>query len=196
MLRLENIEKSFGEKHILCGVSLEASLKSIAIMGKSGSGKTTLLRIAAGLEKADSGSAFANGKIAFSFAEPRLFPSVSVLENVLAAIPKNAGKREEKAKEVLSALGLGGDTEKLPRELSSGMAQRVSLARAVASDRDIYLLDEPLSNLDEATKDATIEYLRDFLRGKTALVVTHEYAQASSLCDEIYYLEDGVLIKK
>lgn len=196
MLNLENIEKSYGEKHILRGATVDVTGKTAAIMGKSGSGKTTLLRIASGLETADGGAVRSDGKIAFAFAEPRLFPSVNVLENVMVTIPGAIPDRKEKAMSVLSAFGLEKDAEKYPRELSSGMAQRVSLARAAASDREIYLLDEPLSNLDEATKDAAIAYLRDFLRGRTALIVTHELTQAERLCDEIYYLEDGILIKK
>lgn len=192
-LSLENISKSYGENSVLRGISLSVGNESVAVMGKSGSGKTTLLRIAAGLEKPDSGTVKTDGRIAFSFAEPRLFESISVLENVTCVIDGDEKENAERAKEILSSLAITDVYEKKPSELSSGMAQRVSLARMIASDRSICLLDEPLRGLDEATKAIVISALQKHLRGKCALIVTHSKEEANELCNKIYTISDGVL---
>ena len=190
-ITLENVTKSFGKKEVLRGVSLSLEGGNTAIMGESGSGKTTLLRIIAGLEKADGGSVFVDGDIAFAFAEPRLFDNATALENVTcvsAGAPDN-----EKAADILRALGLSEALGLRTKELSTGMAQRVSLARAIYSDRSVYLLDEPLRGLDEETKATVIAYLKAFLKTKTAITVTHDKTDAESLCDNVIYLKDGVL---
>lgn len=196
MLEIKNVSKSFGKKNILSDVSFSLENQTAALMGESGSGKTTLLRMIAGLEKPDGGEISHDGKIAVAFAEPRLFGNVSVLCNVTAAMTGNTTADDKKARDILAALGLAGTEDLKPAELSSGMAQRVSLARAVASERDIYLLDEPTSNLDDDAKAAVEDYLRGFLKGKTALVVTHDAAQAQRLCDVIYYIADGKISQK
>ena len=191
-IELENVKKSFGQKEVLCDISLSLGESNTAVMGESGSGKTTLLRIIVGLEKADSGSVFVEGDIAFVFAEPRLFDNATVLENVTCV---SSGKADaEKASEILSALGLEEALSLRPKELSTGMAQRVSLARAIYADRSVYLLDEPLRGLDEETKSAVIAFLRNFLKGKTAITVTHDKSDAEALCDRIMTLKDGKLV--
>lgn len=192
-LSLENITKSYGENSVLRGISLSLENESVAVMGKSGSGKTTLLRIAAGLEKPDSGTVKTDGGIALSFAEPRLFENISVLENVTCVMDGDEKENIERAKKILSSLALSDVYEKKPSELSSGMAQRVSLARMIASDRSICLLDEPLRGLDEATRGIVISALQKHLRGRCAVVVTHSEEEASALCQKIYTISDGVL---
>ena len=193
-LSLENISKSYGENYVLKDISLRVENESVALMGKSGSGKTTLLRIAAGLENPDSGEVKSDGKIAFSFAEPRLFDNISILENVTCVMNGDEKSNSDIAKEILSSLALSDVCEKKPSELSSGMAQRVSLARLIASGRDICLLDEPLHALDESTKGIVISALQKYLRGKCAIIVTHSEDEAKSLCQKIYTISDGVLI--
>lgn len=196
-IKLENVSKSFGEKRVLCGIDFLCENETVAIMGESGSGKTTLLRIIAGLETPDCGSVQASGSIAVAFAEPRLFENVTVLENVTCAI--SAGDKAEKnlkAQKILSALGLENEYGKKPRELSSGMATRVSLARAIASEREIYLLDEPLRGLDDETKLKTEKYLKDFLSGRCAVVITHDGAEAEFLAAKTLFLKDGKLCEK
>ena len=192
-LSLENISKSYGENYVLKDISLRVENESVALMGKSGSGKTTLLRIAAGLENPDSGEVKSDGKIAFSFAEPRLFDNISILENVTCVMNGDEKSNSDIAKEILSSLALSDVCEKKPSELSSGMAQRVSLARMIASDRSIYLLDEPLRGLDEATRGIVISVLQRHLRGRCTVVVTHSEEEASALCHKIYTISDGVL---
>ena len=192
-LSLENISKSYGENYVLKDISLRVENESVALMGKSGSGKTTLLRIAAGLENPDSGEVKSDGKIAFSFAEPRLFDNISILENVTCVMNGDEKSNSDIAKEILSSLALSDVCEKKPSELSSGMAQRVSLARMIASDRSICLLDEPLRGLDEATRGIVISVLQRHLRGRCTVVVTHSEEEASALCQKIYTISDGVL---
>lgn len=192
-LSLENISKSYGKNRVLSGISLSVGDETVAVMGKSGSGKTTLLRIAAGLEKPDGGTVNADDKIAFSFAEPRLFESISVLENVTCVMSGDERESKERAKEILSSLALSEVYEKKPSELSSGMAQRVSLARLIASNRSICLLDEPLRGLDEATRKIVISTLQKHLRGRCAVVVTHSKEEADTLCRKIYTISDGSL---
>ena len=192
-LSLENISKSYGENYVLKDISLRVENESVALMGKSGSGKTTLLRIAAGLENPDSGEVKSDGKIAFSFAEPRLFDNISILENVTCVMNGDEKSNSDIAKEILSSLALSDVCETKPSELSSGMAQRVSLARMIASDRSICLLDEPLRGLDEATRGIVISVLQRHLRGKYTVVVTHSEEEASALCQKIYTISDGAL---
>ena len=193
MINIENISKNYGKNVVLKGLSLSVGNETVAVMGKSGSGKTTLLRIIAGLEKPDAGTVRTDSDIAFSFAEPRLFESVSVIENVTCVMSgKDSLENTKKASEILSALGLGDVALKLPSELSSGMAQRVSLARLIASDRNICLLDEPL--LDTATKTSVISLLKAYLNGKCAVIVTHSEEEAKALSDKVLTLQEGILL--
>lgn len=197
MLKMTEVFKSFDQKRVLCGASIEADGKTVALMGGSGSGKTTVLRILSSLENADGGEVFADGKTAVVFAEPRLFDSVSVTENVAAVMDKSVPKAERarRAEEILSSLGLGDEIISKPSELSSGMAARVSLARAIAYDADNYLLDEPFKALDEETKKQVARYVFGTLKNKSVIMITHSEAEAS-LCDEIFILEDGKISKK
>lgn len=195
MLKLSKIEKSFGDKKVLSSVSLTVEKGDRAMLfGMSGCGKTTLLRIAAGLEKQDVGTVEKKGTAAVVFAEPRLFPTATVLENVTAVI-KDKREAKKKAREILEAFGLG-DAEKLyPSELSTGMAARVSLARAVAYDADIYLMDEPFKSLDAEIKRSVISYLKAFLSDKAVLIISHDRAEAEMMDADVYLMENGILTK-
>ena len=197
MLKLSKIEKSFGEKKVLSDVSLSVGRGECAMLfGASGCGKTTLLRIAAGLEKQDGGTVEGEGKTAVVFAEPRLFPTVTVLENITAVMPRrNKREAKEKAKTILCAFGLAGAEVLYPHELSTGMAARVSLARAVAYGADIYLMDEPFKSLDPEIKGAVISCLRGFFRDKAVLMISHDRAEAALMGAEAYLMENGALVK-
>ena len=193
-IEIANIKKSFGRTQVLNDISLDIpSGQMVALLGPSGSGKTTLLRIAAGLEKPDCGTVSADGRSAVVFAEPRLFDSVSVLENVTCVMSSSKKENETKAEELLTALKLENAAQLSPRELSSGMAARVSVARALAYDADIYLLDEPFKSLDEKIKYDVMTYLKSFFEGKTVLLVTHDDSEAKFLAAHRFYLADGVL---
>ena len=194
MLKLSSIEKSFGEKKVLSGVSLDVKKGDIAMLyGMSGCGKTTLMRIAAGLEKEDKGTVRRNGKIAVVFAEARLFPTATVLENITLVMSGDKRKNAEKAKEILAAFGLSEAETLYPRELSTGMAARVSLARAVAYDADIYLMDEPFKSLDGEVKMIVMDYLRSFLKEKATLIISHDEAEADAMGGKVCRMAEGKL---
>ena len=197
MLKLLKIEKSFGDKNVLSDASLCVKKGDCAMLfGASGCGKTTLLRIAAGLEKQDAGIVERNGKTAVVFAEPRLFPTVTVLENITAVMPRG-DKREAKkrAKLILEAFGLAGAENLYPDELSTGMSARVALARAVAYDADIYLMDEPFKSLDPEIKRSVVSYLKTFFKDKAVAIISHDRAEAELMEACAYVMDNGVLVK-
>ena len=169
-------------------LNLEKGSKT-AIMGESGCGKTTLLRIAADLTDPDNGSFYHDGKIAVMFQEPRLLPWKNALENIKSVLSKEQFPLADK---YLSAVGLTDARDKLPRELSGGMAQRVALARffafAEATGADLLLLDEPFSALDDGTANKMISLLKDFSENKTLLIVSHGMTDVESLADNIIKL--------
>jgi len=194
MLSLEHIAKSYGEKQVLSGVSMTIpDGVTASLSGMSGSGKTTLLRIAAGLEKPDSGAVSLSGRLAVVFAEPRLFPSVRVMENVTCVMRGDKRENEQKARALLAALRFADAASLWPRELSSGMAARVSLARALAYDADVYLFDEPFGSLDGEIKLLVMQYLKTFLKKKTALLITHDIKEGDFMASLRFRLADGTL---
>ncbi len=196
MLKLLKIEKSFGEKKVLSETSLCVKRGDrVMLFGMSGCGKTTLLRIAAGLEKQDGGTVEKSGKTAVVFAEPRLFPTATVLENVTAVMRGDKRESKKKAGAILEAFGLCGAEKLYPSELSTGMAARVSLARAVAYDADNYLMDEPFKSLDSEIKRSVIAYLKEFLSDKAVMIISHDRAEAALMKADVYLMENGALTK-
>ena len=183
MAEFKNITKKYGEETVLENFSLklEKGSKNL-LMGESGGGKTTLLRIAAGLEKPDLGEFVSDEKIAVMFQEPRLLPWKTALENIRAVLSKDHFPLADK---YLSAVGLEDDKNKFPRELSGGMAQRVSFARflafAEAEGATLLLLDEPFSALDDETSRKMLDLLKDFSQNKTLLMVTHDLSDTEQL---------------
>ena len=183
MAKFKNITKKYGSDAVFEDFSLSIPTGSTTvIMGESGCGKTTLLRIAASLEKPDSGEFIGDEKVAIMFQEPRLLPWKTALENVKAVIPKDKSRLADK---YLSAVGLENDVDKLPHELSGGMAQRVAYARFLAfgesEDATLLLLDEPFSALDEETGKKMLSILKDFSVDKTVILVTHDKTDAEQL---------------
>ena len=180
--------------------------KFVSVVGPSGCGKSTLLRIVAGLSEPSQGNVMVNGErpaviasrkqIGFVPQSPALLPWLSVLENVSLPLALNrkadVGRpaRQRTPKEVLEALGLGAWLAARPGELSGGMRQRVSLARAFALDPAVLLMDEPFSSLDEITREVLCEALLELWEAdrKTVLFVTHSLAEASVLSDEVVVL--------
>lgn len=190
MAEFLNVTKCYDGKTIIDNFSLTMQKGDhVVIMGESGSGKTTLLSIAAGLTRPDSGSFTHEGRIAVMFQEPRLLPWKTALENVRAVLKKDSYPL---ADVYLSAVGLGNDSDKMPAQLSGGMAQRVSLARflayAKATNADLLLLDEPFSALDDETGSKMLKLLKSFAKGKTLLLITHDKQDAEAFADKIVRL--------
>ena len=192
VIKLDNLCKQYGEQRVLDSFSMTVyDGEKLAIMGESGRGKTTLLRIIAGLEQPDSGliEGFGTDEIAYVFQEPRLFDSLNVIRNltVVSNLPRR--ESEKKAKELLDRVGLSEDAFKYPTELSGGMKQRVSLARAFMVDRPILLLDEPFSALDRDTKETMIQFVKEYAKNKTVILVTHDQNDALALCEKTECLD-------
>ncbi len=192
MIRLQSITVSYGEQTVLKNMDLAVPAGGrIALMGPSGCGKTTLLHLVAGLIKPGSGELRTEpDRIAFLFQEPRLLPGRTAAENVNAVL-SDRQKTMPEAMKWLSAVGLSEAAGKYPHELSGGMQQRVSLARALAYDGDILLLDEPLKGLDEDTKEDMIRLLNTHTAGKTLLLATHDREEALRLADTVLQYRDG-----
>lgn len=165
----------------------------VALLGPSGCGKSTLLRLVAGLDRPSAGTLSLAGprmkpSIAFVFQDPQLMPWRRVLENAalpleLAGVPKT--DRLERARAALEEVGLGDAATRYPRELSGGMRMRVSLARALVTEPDLLLLDEPFAALDELTRHRLDDQLRALwrARGMTVLFVTHAIGEAVYLAE-------------
>lgn len=184
-ISLINITKSFEEKKVFDSFSCDFEDNGITVIkGESGVGKTTLLRITAGLDKDFTGRITPEKySVSFAFQEPRLFPGAAVLENLTAVSEK------DRALLLLEKIGIGKESLFLyPDELSGGMAKRVSVARALLFDADVYLLDEPFSGLDEENICNTAKAIREYVSGKTCVVVTHNSAAAEILSGNIINL--------
>lgn len=184
MLNLTGISHSYGGHPVLQNFSLTMSPgQRIAIMGPSGSGKTTLLRIVMGLLTPTAGTVenrFA--KTAPVFQEPRLLPWRTALENVNLVLADDRSTRK-RAGQFLEMLGLADAADKYPGELSGGMQQRAALARALAMEGDLLVLDEPFKAMDEALRERVLSIVAE---SKAAiLLVTHEEEEAKALGCEI-----------
>lgn len=180
MLELKNVSLSHGDLRVLCDVSLRLDPgERIAVMGPSGCGKTSLLRVIAGLQSLDSGTVERTAqRLAFVFQEPRLLPWLTAEENVRIVLPDTHQNYSSAA--WLSRFGLSDAADKLPAELSGGMQQLVSLARALVCAPDLLLLDEPFKALDAAAKQNAIAAVSD---GTDAaiILVTHDARDAEAL---------------
>lgn len=197
MIELKNVTLSYGEQIVLKDQDLTAALGArIALMGPSGCGKTSLLRVIAGLEKPAKGSAVVHtDRISCLFQEPRLFPWLTAEENVNTVLSDRAATLPQ-ARKWLEAVGLPDAAKKYPRELSGGMQQRVSLARALAYNGDILLLDEPLKGLDAETKAEMVRLINTHAAGKTLLLATHDTDEAAALTDTLYFYQNNHFIPK
>ncbi len=198
-LAVAGMSKHFGELEALRNITFEvASGEFIAVVGPSGCGKTTFLRIVAGLEAASAGEVRIDQRVVrgpgrdrgFVFQQDSLLPWRTVLANAMIG-PEIAGSNGETEKrrtlDLLKLVGLGGFENYFPRQLSGGMRQRVNLARALAVDPDILLMDEPFSALDAQSREIMqTELLRIWEQGrKTVLFVTHQIDEAVFLADRV-----------
>ena len=200
-LALTGLTKRFGDLEVLHEINIAIERGAfISLVGPSGCGKTTLLRIVAGLEPASAGAVLLDGRTVrapggdrgFVFQSDNLLPWRTVFDNAIIG-PEIAGRagavEKNRIRDLLRLVGLGGFENYFPRQLSGGMRQRVNLARALAVDPDILLMDEPFSALDAQTREIMqTELMRIWEEGrKTVLVVTHQI-------DEAVFLSDRVLV--
>ena len=192
MLEMKGVTLSFGGVTVLENQSLTLKENAhIALTGPSGCGKTSFLNLVAGLIKPTAGRIFTNTeRIGYVFQEPRLLPWLTAAENV-SAVLSDKKSAPQTARQWLSLVGLSeAAAGKYPAELSGGMAQRVSLARALAYDGDILLLDEPFKGLDESRRNEMIALVREHAAGKTLLLATHDREEAAALCERVYVFQN------
>ncbi len=209
-LTLRNIRKSFGKVDVLTGIDLDVGDgEFVVFVGPSGCGKSTLLRIIAGLEDATSGSVQINGRevgtvppakrgIAMVFQSYALYPHLNVRDNMGLGLKQAGTPRGEIDARVAKAgslLSLDALLDRRPAELSGGQRQRVAIGRAIVREPELFLFDEPLSNLDAALRVQTrleIAKLHDQI-GATMIYVTHDQVEAMTLADRIVVLHGGVI---
>ena len=198
-VRLAGVSKVFGRGssavRALDRISLQiAPGEFVCLIGASGCGKSTLLSLVAGLEQPTAGEVtVGGGKVAFMFQEAALFPWLTAAGNVELALRAHGAakaERQRRAAELLELVHLGGFGGKRPHELSGGMRQRVSLARALAQDADVLLMDEPFGALDAMTRDVLHDELDRICAGRdlTVLFVTHNVREAVRLGDRVVVL--------
>ena len=187
MLKLTDISHSYGDHAVLQGRNLTLLPgQRIAIMGPSGCGKTTLLRIALGLLKPTEGTVENTfRKTAVVFQEPRLLPWRTALQNVNLVLGDGKATLET-AKQYLKKVKLSDAADKYPRELSGGMQQRAAVARALAAEGDLLILDEPFKAMDEELREQIIALVNQ--TNAAILLVTHEETEAKMLGCEIIKL--------
>ena len=189
-LIIKNLTKMFDDKTIIDNLSYEFPDHGVvAITGESGIGKTTLLRIISGLEKSYDGEVLGGGfsNVSFAFQEYRLFSNLSALDNIIFAISDTKNEAVvKKANEMLLSLGLKeNDFDLFPDELSGGMKQRVSLARAFLKDAPILLLDEPTKELDKENITLLTGVIQKISEVRLVVIVTHSLEDIECLSPTI-----------
>jgi len=206
-LIINGISKSFGSAAVLEGIDLQIeSREFVAFLGPSGSGKSTLLRIIAGLESADSGEVWLEGRridllppgerqVAMVFQHYALYPHMTVRENMAFGLQNARVPKEEIDRRIMEAarvLEIEPLLERKPAQMSGGQRQRVAIGRALVKEPKLFLLDEPLSNLDAALRLRTRVELAQLKRRVDAAVVmvTHDQAEAMTLADRIVVMND------
>ena len=197
MIEISNLSKHFyiGEKRIDVLRELNLSIKKdkiTVILGRSGCGKTTLLRLVAGLESISQGEIKFKepAKIGFVFQEARLMPFLNVYENIVFALKKQEIE-PAKIDALISMIGLSDFKFAAVSQLSGGMSLRVSLARVLAYEANLILMDEPFAALDAFTRASMQAEILKIQAGKTIIFVTHNIDEALFLADEIILLEKG-----
>ncbi len=189
---LKNIVKKYDEKVVFDHLDFELFDGEItAILGASGCGKTTLLNIISGLTDYE-GEFLPPEKVSYIFQQQRLVPNLSVRGNLEYVLSDKKGN-EDSIKKIIEKIELSEYIDKYPAELSGGMAQRVSLARAFLYDASVMLMDEPFKGLDVSLKKRMIELLKKLLRGenRTVIFVTHDIDEALLLADRIVVMGEG-----
>lgn len=194
-LVLENVSHSYGAVHVLDNLNLAVNAGEIVVLvGPSGCGKTTLLNLLSGYIEPVSGNVHRQGISRTVYQQDGLFPWLTVSENItvgLRSIP-NAADREKELQELVKLIHLEGFEQHYPHQLSGGMKQRVELARVLAGESDILLMDEPFSALDYQTRHRMRGELVRILqeRPRTVVFVTHDIEEAAQLADRVLVLSN------
>jgi sulfate transport system ATP-binding protein len=212
-VELKNISKEFGDFPALKNISFSIEKgKLVGLLGPSGSGKTTILRILAGLEQPDSGDIFINGKrvndipasrrgIGFVFQNYALFRYMNVFNNIAFGLEiqkKDKAFIKRRVGELIHLIGLEGVEKRYPHQLSGGQKQRVAFARALATNPDVLLLDEPFAAIDAKVRKELRVWLRETINKLkiTSIFVTHDQDEAIEVADEIVIINHGVIEQK
>ena len=212
MITFDNVGKRFGDRVVLKGISFTLAHGEFSILlGPSGSGKTLLLAILAGLEQPSTGRVLIDGRdmtrvaperrpVTMVFQRHALFPHLTVFENIAFSLRARHLQRwvvRARVAELIELIGLKEYAQAKPEVLSGGQCQRVAFARALASDAEVILFDEPLNSLDRGLKLGLIAELKKVHRMKrfTALYVTHDHEEACALGQRLYQVEAGRMVR-
>jgi len=218
-IRVEALKKSYGQQSVLDGIDLEVKRgETLAIVGRSGTGKSVLLKLIIGLQKPDAGSIQVEGedvnalnldqlnqirkRMGFLFQNAALYDSLTVEENVAFPLRRHsnleAPEVEKRVEELLARVGMEKDLKKMPADISGGMKKRVGLARSLALDPEIILLDEPTAGLDPITAGEIIELIEKMQQegNVTVLLVTHDMHSVEALSDQVALLDNGIIKAK
>lgn len=213
-ITLEHITHYYGDKETLNDFSFSFERgKTTCLLGPSGCGKTTLLRLIAGLEEPSDGTVKIEGaivsrkrevivpphkrKIGFIFQDLALWPHFNVYENIAFGLKEKKQKNiKSKVAGLLDLFGIGDKTTKYPHELSGGQKQMVAVARSLALQPEILLMDEPLANIDTHLKENILQHLKTIQREKefTLLYVTHDHREAMKIADYIIVMDRGRIV--
>lgn len=204
MLSLHQVNFKYLQKQVLKDVSFSLKKGEIgALIGSSGSGKTTLFKLLTGILSPQEGIISTDHKMAYMTQKDLLLPWRNIQHNLtllleLGKQPVFSKNLEKQAIKLLAEMGLADCLEMYPHELSCGMRQLVSLARALLQKRPILLLDEPFASLDAALKEQMYERLKKTRNQyeTTILLITHDFRDTLSLADHVFFLSDGVIKKK
>ena len=207
-IKVENLTKTFDNKKVLDNISFEVKDGStLAIVGFSGSGKSTVLKIISGLLKADAGKIeMDSNEVALVFQYSALFDSLNIFDNISFALHERKDLRKKYTKEEiekivadkLKVVGLEGIEKKYPHELSGGMQKRVSFARAIVTNPQVILYDEPTAGLDPVTSTVIENYINTLRKelGATSIIVTHQLSTIMGCADNVIMFYEGHIVYK
>ncbi|MFC6119033.1 ABC transporter ATP-binding protein [Macrococcoides bohemicum] len=198
LITIQNVSHQYGDKQVLAGINLTVLQNEIiAILGPSGSGKSTLINIIGGLLEQTSGEVYINdkkvmttGHVSFMPQTSSLMPWRTVEDNIKLATEIGKENNQDQSLSLLERAGFTGIKDQYPASLSGGMKQRVSFLRALNTNHQVLLLDEPFSALDEITRVDMQQWLKGLIKetGKTVLMITHSIEEAILMSDRIIVL--------